>query len=217
MVVRQSEVVRKMMKDLRVDVPVEREDRPGVPIRDSGKWTVERIHVSKSHMELEQAKNACHGIRRGRTTPGHYTALRWGKYGDVVMSDTQDEINDLYDIFAHATGHVLVNGLGLGVVVEGLCQLPHVTHITIIENSKDVLALVAGHYRTKFGDRIEIIHADAFTWKPPRGIRYGAVWHDIWPSICSDHLPEMRKLHRKYGRRTEWQGSWCRAEMERQP
>jgi spermidine synthase len=133
------------------------------------------------------------------------------------MSDTQDEINDLFDIFAHATGHVLVNGLGLGVVVEGLCRLPHVTHITIIENSKDVLTLVADHYRGKFGDRITIIHADALTWKPPRGTRYGAVWHDIWPSICSDHLPEMCKLHRKYGRRTEWQGSWCRAEMERQP
>jgi hypothetical protein len=34
------------------------------------------------------------------------------------------------------------------------------------------------------------------------------VWHDIWLDLCTDNLEGMGKLHRKYGRRTDWQGSW---------
>ena len=60
----------------------------------------------------------------------------------------------------------------------------------------------------------EFHQADALEYKPPRGEQYDVVWHDIWPNICTDNLPEMHKLHRKYGRRCNWQGSWCRAEHE---
>jgi hypothetical protein len=85
----------------------------------------------------------------------------------------------------------------------------------VIEMSPDVISLVADFYRTKFGDKAEIIEADALTWKPPKGSFYGAVWHDIWPSISADNLPEMHALHRRYGRRCDWQGSWARGFCER--
>lgn len=62
---------------------------------------------------------------------------------------------------------------------------------------------------------MQIINADAFAYKPPKSKRYGAVWHDIWANICADNLPEMHKLHRKYGRIADWQGSWCRWQCER--
>jgi hypothetical protein len=55
----------------------------------------------------------------------------------------------------------------------------------------------------------------AFEWKPPKGVRYDAAWHDVWDDICTDNLVGMRKLHRKYGKRCGWQGSWCRGECER--
>lgn len=93
---------------------------------------------------------------------------------------------------------------------------PAVDKVTVIEISPDVITLVGSYLKEHFGARLEIIEADAFTWQPPRGVRYGAVWHDIWDNICSDNLPEMHKLHRKYGRRTDWQGSWCRWRCEDQ-
>ena len=34
--------------------------------------------------------------------------------------------------------------------------------------------------------------------------------HDIWDDICLDNLETMATLHRKYGRRCDWQGSWKR-------
>lgn len=51
---------------------------------------------------------------------------------------------------------------------------------------------------------------DCFTWKPEKGARWDVVWHDVWDNICTDNLPEMTKLHRRFGRRCDWQGSWCR-------
>ena len=68
---------------------------------------------------------------------------------------------------------------------------------------------------TTFDCKLNIICADALEWKPPKGTRYNAVWHDIWDNICGDNLDDMKKLHRKYGRRTNWQGSWCRDQCER--
>jgi hypothetical protein len=35
-------------------------------------------------------------------------------------------------------------------------------------------------------------------------------WHDVWANICEDNLPLMARLHRRYGRRVNWQGSWSK-------
>lgn len=108
-----------------------------------------------------------------------------------------------------------MNGLGLGLIVGCMLEKEQVNHVTVIEISAEVIELVGTHYLKKYGDRLTIIHADALEYKPSKGQRFNTVWHDIWPTICSDHLPDMHKLHRKYGRRCDWQGSWCRYLMER--
>ena len=154
---------------------------------------------------------------RGRGVPeGNYTKLQRKGAWDVTMSDTPDEYHDHFEPIHQATGHVLLNGLGLGCVLQCCAEKEGVTKITVIERSEDVIALVAPHYQAKYGDKIEIIQADAFEYKPPKGVRYNVVWHDIWDNLCEDNLPEMHRLHRKYGRRTDWQGSWGRAQTERQ-
>lgn len=117
---------------------------------------------------------------------------------------------------------MLVNGLGLGIVAKACLEKTNkkghrlfyaVEKITVIEKSADVIHLVGPSYE-KYGDRIEIINADALEYKPPKGVRYNVVWHDIWDNICSDNWETMKVLHRKYGRICEWQGSWCREEVK---
>ena len=125
------------------------------------------------------------------------------------MADTYLEIHDHLSFVSRAQGHVLINGLGLGICVQDALDRTEVTKATVIELSPDVIALVAPHYRQRYGDRVEIIEADALTWTPPKGVRYGAVWHDIWDYICEDNLPVMTQLKRKYGRRCDWQGCWA--------
>jgi hypothetical protein len=51
-------------------------------------------------------------------------------------------------------------------------------------------------------------------YRPDAGARFGAIWHDIWDSICEDNLDQMKTLHRRYGRRCDWQGSWGRDTIE---
>lgn len=176
-----------------------------VPNGESGKWSVKEFTVSNNDSTIFSFKNS------GRyVPPGTYKSLN-NNFG-VMMSNTPDEIRDHLPFIRNATGHVLINGLGLGMCIKAIVDRPEVTKITVIEKSEDVIKLVAPTY-LKY-DKVEIICADAFTYEPPKGVRYGAVWHDIWQDICTDNLEQMKKLHRKYGRKTDWQGSWSKSLCE---
>jgi hypothetical protein len=177
-----------------------------VPDGVSGNWSVSTFTVEK-----EDFSQMISMMKSGRGVPsGTYKRLMRG--GETIMSNTPDEISDSLHFIRKATGSILINGFGLGVVVKALLEKPEITEITVIENSEDVLKLCASSYTDS---RLTIIHGDAFTWEPPKGKKYDAIWHDIWDNICSDNLEEMKKLHRKYGRRTKYQESWCRERCKR--
>jgi len=180
-----------------------------VPEGQSGGWRVERFTIEPERASIA---NISMMFRPGgrRHVPGAYTRLL--RDGYLVMSDTPDEKRDHYWFVREARGHVLIQGLGLGMVLGAVLAKPDVEHVTVIEKSEDVIGLVANHYAC---ERLTVICADAMTWQPPKGIRYGAVWHDIWDDICADNLDEMKALHRRYGRRADWQGSWARELCER--
>lgn len=178
-----------------------------VPEGSKGAWSVERFTVNPSSIEALRLSMSGRSIRAGE-----YTALRHKGRG-VVMSDTPAEMQDHYGFIRSATGHVLINGLGIGMCLNAALLKPEVTRATVIEIDADVIALVGPHYLKD--SRVQIIHSSAFDYPPPKGVRYGAVWHDIWDAICADNLSEMTRLHRKYGRLTEWQGSWCKEQCQR--
>lgn len=185
-----------------------------VPEGISGDWRVERFTVSPADEQMERIRALISFSSRGRFVPaGNYTRLMYKN--SVVMSDTPDEVNDHWAPVRMAKGHCLINGLGLGVVLDLICQKNEVEFVTVVEISEDVMRLVGEYFREIYGDRIELIIADAYLFKPPKGERYGMVWHDIWNDLCGDNLEGMKKLHRKYGRRTDWQGSWGRELCQR--
>ncbi len=179
-----------------------------VPEGKSGDWEVLRFTPDEAGIALTNLNTPSRSIGEGP-----YTRLTCR--GSVVMSDTPAELRDLYPLRRRTKGRMLFNGLGLGVAVQGALDQSAVEHVTVVEISQCVIALVGEHYLRRYGDRLRIVCADAMAWQPPKGICYDTVWHDIWPTICGDHWPEMKKLHRRYGRRCEWQGSWCRYEIKR--
>lgn len=182
-----------------------------LPLGKSGEWSIEKFEVTKEQEKIERMRAV---FGDGRWVPeGTYTALR--HLGQVVMSDTPDEIRDHYSIIRNAKDHILINGLGLGVVLQACIEKDSVTHVTVIEKSPDVIKLCGEFYKEKYGNKLTIINEDAFEYKPPKNIKYGAVWHDIWTNISEENLSGMHKLHRKYGKRTNWQGSWARGYCER--
>lgn len=178
-----------------------------VPEGESREWKIERFRVSKEDAKWHNMMESIRG--RGRTIhPGKYTRLMRSR--DVVMSDTDSEKRDHRAAVICARGTILINGLGLGMVLSACLLKPEVEMAFVVEKSEDVIALVGGHYRSKFNGRLQIIHDDALEFTPPKGVRFGMVWHDIWDNICADNLPEMGALHRRYGKRADWQGSWCK-------
>lgn len=181
-----------------------------VPEGESGPWKVERATAEKSlGLMVFNMKAAGRSIPPGTT----YTELT--RHGSVIMTDTPAEIHDLSGFFyqvrcATTPEHaptILIHGLGLGVAING-AFVSGAGHITVVEESPDVIALTGKHWQTKYGDRLTIIEGDAYTWKPEASQRWDLCWHDIWDNLCTDNLKEMAKLHRRFGRRCNWQGSW---------
>ena len=173
-------------------------------------WIIEKFTVPKSSIEGIRAAFA------GRPVPpGEYTRLKRNKdsWGNIVMSDTPAEMDDHWYAVANAKGSCLLNGLGIGMVLKNILLKSEVTDVTVIEISQDLIDLVGPHYNDP---RVTIICMDALEYKPVKDKKYGMVWHDIWDGICSDNLEDMKKLHRRYGKKAEWQGSWARYECERQ-
>lgn len=173
-----------------------------VPEGTSGPWSVVRFTVSRA----DSKRTAMHAMMnggRGYVPHGTYTKLT--RDGQTIMSDTPDEKRDHMSAVQMANGHCIINGLGLGMVLQAVLAKKEVKRVTVVELSPDVISLVAGHYTDP---RVEIVNASAFTYSPVPGVRYGMVWHDIWDEITSENLGEMTKLKRKYGRRCDWQGAW---------
>jgi len=177
-----------------------------IPEGKSGDWEVEKFTISK-----KEARMSVFNYGHRMPSAGTYTRLMEKRH--TIMSDTGAEQRDHREPVREAKDHILINGLGIGMVLMNCMLKPEVTKATVIELSEDVINLVGPVYKEIYGDRLEIIQANALDWKPPKGIRYGMVWHDIWPEISMCNHPEMKRLHLRYGRRADWQGSWCRAEV----
>ena len=183
-----------------------------VPEGVSENWEVKKFIVTEEDEKRQMMRLFSN---KGRFVPaGNYTQLI--KDGIIIMSDTPDELHDLNFAVYKAKGKCLINGLGLGIITELILQKKEVEFVTVIEISKDVIKLVGNHLlRNGYGCKLNIIHSDAFEYKPPKNSKFGMVWHDIWNDMCSDNLEQMKTLHRRYGRMAEWQGSWGREFIQR--
>jgi len=179
-----------------------------VPDGTSGKWEISTFTILENDtaFKIYNLRETFKGTHR-YILPGTYKKLT--KDGHVIMSNTPAEIEDHIIFFNNAKNSkiVLINGLGLGMVVKKLLDNGVVEEIIVIEKSQDVINLVAPSYKDE--KKVTIIHADAFTYKPPKGKKYDAVWSDIWEYISEDNLIEMTELRTKYSGRTEWHGCWA--------
>lgn len=181
-----------------------------------GDWSIQHFSVSEEDVSFFNLHMMINYQGHRQIKPGVYSRLVHKEIREPIMSDTPAEIGDHWAPVAMAKGHCLINGLGLAIVAEACLRKKKVEHVTVIERSKEVIELMSKYLFDRWSSsQLTIINDDALTYSPPKGIRYGMVWHDIWNNICSDNLPQMHTLHRRYGRRADWQGSWAREMCER--
>lgn len=174
-----------------------------------GAWEVKPFTVTEEEAKLSRFRNIINGHPERAVSAGDYWKLTENGY--IYMSNTPAEVNDHMNFIRNARGSVLIAGLGLGMVIKALLKKPEVSRIVVVEISQDVIDLVGWAY--KDDPRVEIVCSDIFEFKTKEHFDYA--WFDIWPNICSDNYPEMKKLHRKFARTVTNKDSWCLKECKR--
>jgi len=178
-----------------------------VPDGESGLWRVDTIVATPDSVLMNNLRALRNGTPEMVMEPGTYRRLLHKTRG-VVMSNTRMEILTALEAYRNSTGRVLVNGLGLGMILEGILSKQDVEYVRVIELEEDVIKLVGPTFANDC--RVEIIQADAYEYKPAKGEEFDYVWHDIWDTISTENLPDMTRLVRKYQRRAPMQGVWSR-------
>jgi hypothetical protein len=189
-----------------------------LPTGSEGPYEVRRFEITKKGAEefnaqMAQSENAW--ARTRQVFPGIHTGLFEPQMGvDPWMSDTPAEVLDHYDVMIQIMqrgGRVLINGLGLGMITAFALRLPNVTHVDVVELQDDIIKLVGPHLPEQ--DKLTIHHASAYdiAWDDER---WDVAWHDIWPTITPENLPDMDRLEAKYADRVDHQETWVRAECE---
>lgn len=163
------------------------------------------------HREVPQFDAMMSKLRGEPLNPGKFCYLSVG--GTLYMSDTENERRTNRDFVRHAHGHVLVAGLGIGMILHPILARPSVQSVTVIERSQDVIDLVSPTIKSSL---LEIQCADIYTWSPSKGRKFNVIYFDIWPSQSTDDLMDMAKLHQRgkvWLDRTDdarWMNSWNR-------
>lgn len=183
---------------------------------ERGPWSLRQRTISESDAAWTRIRAIQEG--RGALAAGS-TVWELMKGKTLWMSDTPDEKRDHYEAIRRAVpgARCRVHGLGLGMVAVAMARRGAL--VDVVEIDAELAAEIRGQIRlslpAEVSRRITVIEGDAFKVKDPVGLRYDVVWHDIWAYLCLDNLPEMKRLHRSWGRRAAWQGSWGRAYLER--
>jgi len=184
-----------------------------LPEGQQGLAAVEHFEITKRDAEFSSIRAM--SDPDAYTQEGRYTRLR--VRGQLMMSDTHMEKRTNTVFCRKAKGHVLVAGLGLGLILKAIHDNPEVTHVTVVEKYQDVVDLVGPAMQALFGDRLTIVTADIFEWRPVKGTRFDTIYFDIWPDLSTDTLKEMARLHQRFGpwlAAGGWLDSWRRSDLQ---
>ena len=176
-----------------------------VPEGEKDGWRINTVTVTQKRAEVDNLQMLMNGHGYAMVKPGKYKRLIDPK-NQIVMSEAPMERRTCQWIINNAEGYVLINGLGLGIVLAEVLAKPEVREVWTVEREQAVIDLVWPTFTAN--PKAKLIHADAMTWRPPKGMRFDVVWHDIWTTMSQDNLDDMKVLHRGYGRIAGKQASW---------
>jgi hypothetical protein len=187
-----------------------RKFRVTVPDGRCGDWEIRRISITKQQAQIDLMMNQIKGQVTRSVPPDDFTQLL--HRGQIIMSDTPAEIKDHLEFFEEMRGDVLIFGLGLGMAAKTALQDPEVRSVRVVELDPDVIALTEPSLKAEFGDKLQVVQADAYAYHKQTEDKFDVIWHDIWPTISRSNLKQMSKLKRSWSKRARWQGFWAQPE-----
>jgi hypothetical protein len=102
-----------------------------------------------------------------------------------------------------AHGHTVVMGLGMGWVAANVALRPDVRRVTVVERDPDTVALIEslgvfGQLPDDARDKIEVVIADALTWRAREPI--DTLQADIWENLIDAcKLSDVRRMQENLG------------------
>lgn len=186
-----------------------------VPDGRRGPWTIDTFTIDRTEAAIANISGFANGTTM--VMPGTFRRLHHAQRG-IVMSNTRMEVVTNLGPYLHATGRVLVFGLGLGMLLDALLRKPAVTFVRVVEIDPDVIALVAPTFVERYGARVEIVQADARAYLPdPAEPVWDYVWADIWDEISHVNLPDMARFGRRWNKRVAKKfEAWSRDYLRRE-
>ncbi len=115
---------------------------------------------------------------------------------EVVMSDSWMEQHTNINFIRNANGHVLIAGLGLGMILLAIQDKPEVESITVVEINQSVIDLVLPILQKHLNGKITVICSDIHTFIPEK--KFDVIYCDIWNDISGDNWDEMILLTKKF-------------------
>lgn len=192
-----------------------------LPEGEVGSAKLEHFTVSTAESNLTQVRSIL--SREDPVAVGTYARLLIN--GSTMMSDTLGEQRSNMSFVLQAQqsgGSCLVAGLGIGMILLHPLSLLNVKNIDVVEKNPDVIALVERPLKKFLGKdskKLNVIEADIFEWKPPKGQKWDVIYFDIWGDYNTDLLPEITRLKRKFAKRLNrenpecWMGAWRESEL----
>lgn len=180
--------------------------------------------VEISEFEFDSTVDPMHNVRAmmedplGRMANGWYLRLVIDEI--LIMSDTDMEKRTNVQFCRRANGHVLIAGLGLGLIIQNIrdkYESGKVKSITVVEKSKDLISLVSPYFKDM---NIKYHCADVFDFVPEKGQKWDTIYFDIWPEREQENLEGIKILHNRYKFRLNrdnpncWMDSWYKSQLQ---
>lgn len=188
-------------------------------VEERGVAKIKKYTISREDAQMFNLRCIFNNHPTEMVSPGEYVRLSIN--GELFMTDTQMEKKTNEKFVNSANGEVMVAGLGIGLVLHNLrdsVKSGRVTKIVVYEKYQDVIDLVLPLYQDL---PIVCKCEDILEYKPAKREVYDTIYFDIWPSITSDNLPEMRLLSNRWKNHLNrknpecWMGSWRQKDCQR--
>ena len=150
-------------------------------------------------------------------TGGPYTVLyrkysgSWGTNWINIMQVTEAEYSEHDWLTPRMSGHVLLAGLGIGMIHIPLLASSDVTSVTVVEKEQDVIDLVWDDCAKD--SRFTLVCDDIHTWDPDASdglptTTWDVGWFDTWLTHEESLDSYMNRINQKYGSYVSEIGGW---------
>ena len=107
------------------------------------RFSLQVFTLSEDNIKLATLRDMANRRRESMgLKAGNYAKLVDKKSHEIVMSDTAMERQTNSEFLRKANGHVLIGGLGIGMILLAAQEKPEIQTITILEKYSEVIELL---------------------------------------------------------------------------